>query len=109
LTKPSGNTKSPNPEALFRIKNAFEDWKRSKGAARENSDRNQRHALTGRNDALNQLADYRTYQITHFTTEELAALAHVARERKQVPLPSPPSLGISKTVTICSQAGQKWV
>jgi hypothetical protein len=36
---------TPNPEALFRIKNAFEDWKRSKGAAWENSDRNQRHAL----------------------------------------------------------------
>jgi hypothetical protein len=36
---------TPNPEALFRIKNAFEDWKRLKGAAWENSDRNQRHAL----------------------------------------------------------------
>ncbi|HTW59891.1 MAG TPA: hypothetical protein VMD99_17315 [Terriglobales bacterium] len=69
---------------LFRIKNAFEDWKRFKGPQWERSERNGKRALTLLNTELNRVADYRTYQITHFSLEELSALAFVARQRKQV-------------------------
>jgi hypothetical protein len=72
------------PDNLFRIKNAFEDWKRSKGAQWERSERNGKRALTSLNSELNRVADYRTYQITHFSMEELKALAFVATQRKQV-------------------------
>lgn len=69
---------------LWGIKNAFEDWKRYKGPAWERSERNTRRALTLLNLELQKVADARTYQITHFSPAELMALAHVAKERKQV-------------------------
>jgi hypothetical protein len=69
---------------LFKIKHAFEDWKRYKGPAWKASDRNKAGAITRLDAELSRLADYRTYQITRFSMEELQALAYVARERKKV-------------------------
>src|SRR5271167_1166235 len=56
---------------LWRVKNAFEDWKRDHGSNWETSVRNRTQAATKLNTALSKLADYRTYQITHFTMPEL--------------------------------------
>lgn len=68
---------------LWRVKNAFEDWKRDHGSNWETSVRNRTQAATKLNTALSKLADYRTYQITHFTMPELLALSTVAKERKK--------------------------
>jgi hypothetical protein len=69
---------------LWRIKNALEDWKRYKGAAWQASERNRRGTVKRLDEELNRVADYRTYQITHFTMTELMALSVVAKERKKV-------------------------
>lgn len=71
---------------LFKIKNAFEDWKRSKGAAWKTSDRNRGGAITRLDQELMRVADYRTHQLTggRFTMQELQALAFMSRERKKV-------------------------
>ena len=78
--------RAKSQEALFQVKNAFEDWKRSKGANWKASDRNRRGAVTRLDQELGRVADYRTYQLTNnrFTMEELQALAYIARERKKV-------------------------
>jgi hypothetical protein len=76
--------KARNEKNLWRIKNAFEDWKRYKGMTWERSERNTRRAITVLNFELQKVADSRTYQITHFSMEELIALSHVAKERKLV-------------------------
>lgn len=68
---------------LWRIKNAFEDWKREQGSGWETSVRNRTKAVTKLNATLDKVADYRTYQITHFTIPELMALSVVAKERKK--------------------------
>jgi hypothetical protein len=75
--------KTKNEKDLWRIKNAFEDWKRDQGAGWENSVRNRVKAVTKLNASLNTVADYRTYQITHFTIPELVGLSVIAKERKK--------------------------
>ena len=75
--------KTKNEKDLWRIKNAFEDWKRDQGSGWETSVRNRAKAVTNLNAALNKVADYRTYQITHFTIPELVALSVVAKERTE--------------------------
>ena len=72
-----------NQQNLFKIKNAYEDWKRSKGGSGENSERNGKGAITRLEGALSS-ADYRTFQITKFSMEELLALQYVNTERKRV-------------------------
>jgi hypothetical protein len=72
-----------NERDLWRIKNALEDWKRYKGMAWDKSERNRNGAITKLNAELNKVADYRTYQVTHFTIPELMALSVVAKERKK--------------------------
>ena len=72
---------------LFKIRNAFEAWKRYKGATWQASERNKRQALTAlERELMAAGADLRTYQLTgnRFTMQELQALAFIARERKQV-------------------------
>jgi hypothetical protein len=66
-----------------RIKNSFEDWRRSKDAGWESSERNKRLAINKLTDALGK-ADYRAFQITQFSMQELVALQHVNNERKRV-------------------------
>src|SRR5262245_17155004 len=77
--------RAKNEANLFRIKNAFEDWKRSKGPAGKASDRNKGGAITRLDQELGKV-DYRTYQLTgnRFTMEELKALAYIGAERKKV-------------------------
>jgi hypothetical protein len=70
-----------NQQNLFKIKNAFEDWKRSKGTG--DSERNGKGAITRLEGALS-TADYRTFQITKFSMEELRALQYMNTERKRV-------------------------
>lgn len=68
---------------LWRIRNAFEDWKRSEGRGWEASGRNRKLAITRLDRELAKGADARIYQITHMNTAELMALAQVARHRKR--------------------------
>ncbi len=75
--------KTKNQKDIWRIKNAFEDWKREQGAGWQTSVRNRTQAVTKLNTVLDKVADYRTYQITHFTMAELVALSVVAKERKK--------------------------
>src|SRR4026208_1337737 len=77
--------RAKNDANLFRIKNAFEDWKRSKGPAWKASDRNKGGAIT-RLDLELAKTDYRTYKLTgnRFTMEELKALAYIGAERRKV-------------------------
>jgi hypothetical protein len=72
-----------NQQNLFKIRNAFEDWKRSKDGGWESSERNKKLAISRLSDALGK-ADYRTFQITHFSMQELTALQYVHKERKRV-------------------------
>jgi hypothetical protein len=74
-----------NDANLFRIKNAFEDWKRSKGLGWKTSDRNKGGAITRLDQELAKV-DYRTYQLTgnRFSFDELKALAYLGSERKKV-------------------------
>jgi hypothetical protein len=69
---------------LWRIKNSLEDWKRYKGLAWKDSVRNKSGAIKRLDDELETGANYRTYQITHFSMDELLALSVVAKERKKV-------------------------
>jgi hypothetical protein len=46
--------------------------------------RNGKGTVSRLNGDLDQVADYRTFQITHFSMQELMALQHVAKERKKV-------------------------
>ncbi|HTS26858.1 MAG TPA: hypothetical protein VMH81_13360 [Bryobacteraceae bacterium] len=69
---------------LWRIRNAFEDWKRGEGPLWQQSPRNRKQAMTLLERELAGAADARTWQISHLTMAELMALAHVARERKRV-------------------------
>jgi hypothetical protein len=71
--------KTKNQKDIWRIKNAFEDWKRYKGLTWDKGVRNGKGAATRLNGDLDQLADYRTYQSTHFSMQELMALQHVAK------------------------------
>lgn len=75
-----------NENNLFKIKNAFEDWKRSKGPTWKTSDRNKGGAITRMDQELSKVADYRTHQLTggKFTMQELQALAFMGAERKKV-------------------------
>ena len=75
--------KTKNPKDVWKIKNAFEDWKRYKGLTWDKGVRNNKGAVTQLSTDLDKL-DYRTYQITHFSMPELMALQHVAKERKKV-------------------------
>jgi len=75
--------KTKNPKDVWKIKNAFEDWKRYKGLTWDKGVRNNKGAVTQLSTDLDKL-DYRTYQITHFSIPELMALQHVAKERKKV-------------------------
>ena len=72
--------KTKNQDNLWAIKNAFEDWKQSKGAAWERSERNRNGAMKKLALELNQL-DARAYQITHMSMAELQALEYVKAER----------------------------
>ena len=74
--------KAKNQDNLWAIKNAFEDWKRSKGPAWDRSERNKNNVITKLAFQLDQL-DYRTYQITHMSIEELRALEYMKSERTQ--------------------------
>ena len=76
--------RTKNSNDIWRIRNAFEDWKRSEGPTWDKSLRNRTGAVTRLNVELDKSADYRTYQITHFTMQELMALQFVAKERKKV-------------------------
>lgn len=75
-----------NENNLFKIKNAFEDWKRSKGPNWKTSERNRGGAVTRLDQELSKVADYRTHQLTggRFTIAELQALAFMGKERKKV-------------------------
>lgn len=75
--------KTRNEKDLWRVKNSFDDWKRDQGSGWEASVRNRNRAVTKLNAELDKAADYRTYQITHFTIPELMALSVVAKERKK--------------------------
>ncbi len=70
---------------LWQIKNAFEDWKRSKGRGTEwkVSDRNKTGAMDRLAADLDRL-DPRMYQITHMDMEELKALEFQRKERLKV-------------------------
>jgi hypothetical protein len=68
------------PDNLWAIKNAFEDWKRSKGIQWQQSDRNKGGAVTKLAAELEKV-DSRTYQITHMSMAELQALEYVKAER----------------------------
>lgn len=72
--------KGKTQDNLWAIKNAFEDWKRSKGAQWQQSDRNKNGAVTKLAAELNKV-DARTYQITHMSMAELQALEYVKAER----------------------------
>jgi hypothetical protein len=76
--------KLKNDKTLWRLKNAFEDWKRYKGLPWEGSERNKTRIITNLNLELNTVADYRTFQITHFSMKELVALQYMAKERKKL-------------------------
>ena len=75
---------SRNEKDLWSVRNAFEDWKRQHGPMWETSERNRKKTLTRLNFELQRLADSRNYQVTHFTFQELNALAYAAKERKKV-------------------------
>ncbi|HEV7915075.1 MAG TPA: hypothetical protein VGP22_15015, partial [Albitalea sp.] len=75
---------APTQQNLFRVRNAFEDWKRFKGAAWQQSDRNRGGAMLQLNVQLAQLASYTDYQAKHFTPQELQALSFMRRQRDQV-------------------------
>lgn len=80
--------KTKNEKILFKIKNALDDWKRSKGPGPEweTSARNARpkRPISALNEELKKCADGRMYQITHMSLQELIALSVVAKERKKV-------------------------
>jgi hypothetical protein len=65
---------------LWAIKNAFEDWKRSKGVQWQQSDRNKNGAMTKLAAEVDRL-DARAYQITRMSLAELKALEFVKAER----------------------------
>ena len=72
---------------LFKVKNAFEDWKRSKGPNWRISDRNRApaFAITRLEDELKLVADGGLYRLTHgWSIEELRALRYMGEERKKV-------------------------
>ena len=72
---------------LFKVKNAFEDWKRFKGPHWRNSDRNRApaFAITRLEDQLKLVADAGLYRLTHgWSLEELRALRYMGEERKKV-------------------------
>ncbi len=72
------------PENLWAIKNAFDDWKRSKGDMWKTSERNGSGAMTRLDQELSRMADARMFQITNFSMKELEGLAYMAKERKKV-------------------------
>jgi hypothetical protein len=72
--------KSKTPDNLWAIKSAFEDWKRSKGAQWQQSDRNRNGAVTRLAADVDRL-DSRAHQITHMSIAELQALEYVKAER----------------------------
>lgn len=69
---------------LWRVRNVFEDWKRSEGPMWRSSERNRKQAITLLDRDLFKLTDARTYQLTHMRITELMALAEVAKSRKKV-------------------------
>ena len=72
---------------LFKVKNAFEDWKRFKGPHWRNSDHNRApaFAITRLEDQLKLVADTGLYRLTHgWSLEELRALRYMGEERKKV-------------------------
>jgi hypothetical protein len=78
--------RSKTPDNLWKVKNAFEDWKRSKGAVWQTSERNRGGAMTRLDQELSRVADSRMFQLTsnRFSMQELQALAFMASERKKV-------------------------
>ena len=76
--------RSRSERDLWRIRNAFEDWKRSERPTWQTSERNRKQAITLLDRELAKTADAPTYQITHMSMPELMALAQVARQRKRV-------------------------
>jgi hypothetical protein len=79
--------RAANQPNLFKVKNAFEDWKRFKGASWKTSDRNRApaFAITRLDDQLKLVADGGLYRLTHgWSIEELRALRYMAEERKKV-------------------------
>ena len=74
--------KSKTQDNLWSIKNAFEDWKRSRGPGNQwlTSERNRCGAVKKLADDLDRL-DPRTFQITHMSMDELRALEYVKTER----------------------------
>ena len=74
--------KARNQDNLWAIKNAFDDWKRSKGPGTQwqQSDRNKSGAMTRLAADVDRL-DARAFQITHMSMEELKALEYVKAER----------------------------
>ncbi len=76
--------RSKDEKDVWRIRNAFEDWKRAEGSRWQLCDRNRKQAITRIDRELAKVTDARTYQITHMTMKELMALSHIARQRKRV-------------------------
>ncbi|HVU45404.1 MAG TPA: hypothetical protein VHD85_04710 [Terracidiphilus sp.] len=72
--------KAKTQDNLWAIKNAFEDWKRSKGNQWQQSDRNRNGAVTKLAADLDRL-DSRTFQITRMSMAELQALEYMKAER----------------------------
>jgi hypothetical protein len=60
---------SRSEKDLWRVRNAFEDWKRAEGPRWEASGRNRKLAITRLDRELAQGVAPRTYQITHMSTE----------------------------------------
>ncbi len=63
---------------LWRVRSAFEDWKRFAGPAWQMNERNRKQAMTRLDRELVRSANVRAYQATHMTTAESLALAEVA-------------------------------
>jgi len=72
--------KAKSQDNLWAIKNAFEDWKRSKGDRWQQSDRNRSGAVKRLAAELDKV-DPRIYQITHMSMAELQALEYMKTQR----------------------------
>ena len=75
---------APTEAHLWRVRNAFEDWKRAQGPTWTTSDRNRNGAVTALNSALAASASYGAHQRSKFTPQELQALAFVRQQRAKV-------------------------
>jgi acyl-CoA synthetase (AMP-forming)/AMP-acid ligase II len=82
--RPSSSTKNQDRKRSLEDQERFEDWRREQGSGWETSVRNRTKAVTKLNASLDKVADYRTYQITHFTIPELMALSGASVSESQL-------------------------